>query len=202
MQTDDNISDNNLTNVLDTLGNSMKGERVKVGKVLDSLNEVGVGPLLLVPAFLVISPIGAIPGACAVLGMLIFLISLQVVLGRSDPFFPQSLKNISIRSKNLRRAIRKMKPYAAKGDRHLSSHLAEVANNALLQRATALVCMILAVGIMFTSLIPFAPTLLALPIILFSLGLSVQNTFLIFTGHGLLILAILITPVFFFGGAQ
>lgn len=177
-----------LTNMLETVSDASKNGRIQIGDLMHSLNSRGFGPLLLVPALFVISPVGALPGACAVFGGIILLISAQILFGRERPWIPQWLKQKSFHSKNLKSAIRKAKPFAGKLDHYLQRRIPMIARNPVVLRLTAFISLLLSIGIMSFSLIPFAPAAFALPIIFFALGFSVRDGVLIGIGYGALII--------------
>jgi hypothetical protein len=187
-----------LTKIIDPLCESMDGERIKIGTLCDSLGRKGFGPFLLIPALLVISPLGALPGACAVLGAFIFIASFQIFLGHKRPWLPDRMRKISFKGAKFRSSLKRMRPYAVKMEAYLENRLSVLARNEIVLRSTALVSMVLAVGIMTLSIIPFAPAALALPVLFFALGLSAHDGILIAIGYGSLAV-IAVTIPFMFG---
>ncbi len=186
-----------FTGLLDGINACVKNGRLGVGDLFEALNHRGFGPLMLMPALIVISPVGAIPGACAIFGGIIFLVSLQILIGKHSPWLPGWLKKMSFNGDKFSSGIKKIKPYAQKLDKFVKHRLAFLTDNDLAQRATALLCMVLSVGIMTLSLIPFAPAALALPIFLLGLGLTANDGAIMAGGYATLALPLLIMTEIF-----
>ena len=64
-------------------------EHVATRDVLDAFADRLFGPLLTVPGLIVVSPLGAIPGAPAFVAVLVVLVAGQLALGRDWPWMPR-----------------------------------------------------------------------------------------------------------------
>jgi hypothetical protein len=174
---------NGLTGVLDTLIDESSDEQIKVDKILQTLNHRGFGPLLIAPALLAILPTGAIPGVPAICGVFIFAMSLQIFIGYRQPWLPKSLKHISFKATKAQKKIERLKPYTQKIDRYTHRRLKFLAENEISKRFIALATMLLGLAMIFVGFIPMFPALLALPVLLFALGLSVHDGILLLLGY-------------------
>lgn len=165
-------------------------KRVSVGRILDVMGQRGFGPLLLLPSLLVISPVGELPGACAVLGAILFLISIQIVMGQDTPWFPRALRDITFSGKKFSERLKKMKPFTKSVDKYLENRLSSLASNEIVIRFTAFVCLLLSIAIAVLSIIPLAPLMLGLPSFAFSLGMTARDGVILLLGYLLLIPAV------------
>lgn len=94
-------------------------EKIAFGDLMSIMEKRGFGPMLAVPAFICSTPVGAIPGIPTVTGITIFLISLQVLLGMSSPWLPDTIRSIAIGRDSLDYGIEKVQPVVTRVDRFL-----------------------------------------------------------------------------------
>jgi len=77
-------SDQSVNALLDTLSRRADRDReVSVADVVSDIGDRGIGPLLFVPALLVLSPLGAIPVVPSLFAVALFLIAVQSLFGES-----------------------------------------------------------------------------------------------------------------------
>src|SRR5690242_8426702 len=55
--------------------------RLSVAELMDAIGQRSFGPLLLVPALIALSPVGAIPGLPAVTSAIIIILTIQILTG-------------------------------------------------------------------------------------------------------------------------
>ncbi|SER54805.1 Uncharacterized conserved protein [Nitrosomonas sp. Nm51] len=175
---------NGLTEILSALSEKANGVDLSFGQIIDALEYRGFGPLLVAPSLIIILPTGAIPGVPAVCGIFIFLICFQIVLGYKRPWLPDRLKSRSIRKSTFEKGFQKIRPYTETIDRYVGKRLTFFARNDLSKKIIALLSMVLALCVILIGFIPMMPAILALPILLFALGLSVADGILLAAGYG------------------
>jgi hypothetical protein len=173
----------NLSHVIETLEESAeKGPRkITLGKVVHTLKKKGFAALLILPALIAVSPIGATPGVPFVCALLICLVAFQILFGREEIWLPERLKNISFSRTGLKKAVEVAKPYAEKID-GISKSRFSFMHGKMPQRLVALVCIVLCLPMAIIGFIPFLPASLALPILLLSLGMLVKDGLIILLG--------------------
>ena len=191
-------NNNGLTATLTTLSEESTAEYIKIGKILKPLNRRGFGPLLIAPCLLTILPTGAVPGVPAICGIFIFLISIQIVLGRRHPWLPERLKDYSIETKRFKSGIEKIKPYTKIIDRHVHNRWSFLIDNEISKRLIAATTVVLSLCMITIGFIPMLPAVLALPILFFGTGLSVHDGVLMAIGYATLIAFLCIMPWVFF----
>lgn len=116
------------------------------------------GPFLLVPALIVLTPIGAIPGVPTFLALTIAIVALQKLMGRGHIWLPRLIGLREVSARKLRRATARLKGLAGWLDRHF--HGRKVAlTHAPFSRFAALVIIGLCAMVPPLELLPFAASI-------------------------------------------
>ena len=110
-------SDQSVNALLDTLKARARREtRVSVGDVVSDIGDRGLGPLLFVPALLVISPLGAIPTVPSLFAVAILLIAAQSLFGQSRIWLPEVVRDRSVEDDSIHQATDRLRPWADRLD--------------------------------------------------------------------------------------
>lgn len=171
----------NLTAVLDYLEDSAAAPEVRVAEVLQGIGERGFGPLVLVPALIVLLPTGAVPGVPTFCAALIILLSGQLVCGRRHPWLPARLRRVSVSGEAMQGACRRARPLTRRVDRVLRPRFG-VLTRSPVARLVALVCVLLAATMAPLELLPFAAAVPAATIGCLALGMSARDGLLVLIG--------------------
>ena len=163
-----------LTGVLEKIHKEVQGEQLKIKEIVEILNNRGFGPILLAASLFTILPTGAIPGVPSITALLILCIAGQLVLGKKYPWIPARLGNLSIEKEKFEDARQRAEPYTKALDRLFRPRL-EILTGERSNRATAGLCIALALLMPPLELIPFAAVVPALAIGFFGLGLSAKD---------------------------
>lgn len=173
-----------LSEIAGRMSNASDGGDVSVKDMISAIGQRAFGPLLLVFALIALSPIGAIPGASAVLGAVIILIAVQVLFGRNSPWFPSRLTRISVDSGKVQESVNKIDPYLRKIDKFLRPRwrfmLAPPA-----PRIVALLCIVLAALMYPLALVPWGVLAPALAITVLSVGLTSHDGIVLAVGSAI-----------------
>ncbi|WP_017446485.1 exopolysaccharide biosynthesis protein [Gayadomonas joobiniege] len=164
----------NLTDILESIEEAGEGRETSVGELLDEFSGRGFGPLLIFPALIALLPSGGIPGVPTVCGVLIFLISVQLTLGRKSPWIPKKLKQISIEQKKLEKSMQKSKSITRKIDKVFKPRF-EFFQNPTTQKLIAMSCAITGLLMIPLELLPFAVAIPASAITCTALGLTTED---------------------------
>ncbi len=159
-----------------------KEGRADVGSLLNASGSRAAGPLLFLPALVMISPIGAIPGVPIVLTTLTLLVAGQLVLGRTSIWLPSFVRNRGFPKQKVKSIIDKLTPYAERADRYLGQRLAMFAGETA-SRIVAAFCIFLSLLVYPATLLPFAVALPGSAILLLSLGLLVRDGVVTLVGN-------------------
>lgn len=160
-----------LGDVLDRLELAQKdGEVVRIEALLEAMGRRSFGPMLLVPGLLVLSPISGIPGVPTLSGAIVFLIAIQLLIGRKYFWLPGWILNRAISYKLFKRSLAVMRPIARVVDKVLRQRLVWIAESAGVH-VVAAACVLVAVTMPPLELVPFAATAAGVAITAFGLAL-------------------------------
>ena len=152
-----NAESTTLTELIDTIkedvSNGTKKE-VTLGKVTRVVKQQGFGALLLVPAGILILPLGAVPGIPIACSVFITLIAGQIVIGREEVWLPKRLRKLSMNRSKFIQTLRRAKPFAKKIDTVVQPRF-EFLTTDLIHRVVAALCIALAIPMAFIGFIPF-----------------------------------------------
>jgi len=163
-----------ITEILERIRDKSSGENIKLGEVVDLLEARGFGPLLMAPALIVILPTGAIPGVPSICGILAFLISIQIALGKKSPWLPQRLAQVSFSRETIKKALNKFSPITKKID-HLFKPRIKILSSPVANRIIAACCAIVGLSMIPLEIVPFLAAIPGLAIFFVALGLSTQD---------------------------
>lgn len=99
-----------LGSVIDRIDSASEKDRVSVADVVDAVGKRSLLPLLLVPAVIAATPLSGIPGLSAVCGLLIALISFELLLSFDSVLLPDALMRRSVEGQKMRKALDKTRP--------------------------------------------------------------------------------------------
>ncbi len=157
------------------------GERVSVEDIVEAIGDDAFPALLLVPALIIVSPASAIPGLSSVGGLIMALISAQMVFGRKSLWLPGFLYRRTIARDRLDGAVAFLRRPAAFLDRVTRKRLSFLTAGPL-RRLPPLICLCAALIIPFFELVPMSSTTIASAITLFALALLTRDGLVLILG--------------------
>ena len=95
-----------LSEVLDQLEDSVQGESIAVEEVLEKLGHSSFASLILVFSLISTSPASAIPGITAVVAAIVFILVLQMIVGRDSVWLPGFITRRKMSTEKLCKGIR------------------------------------------------------------------------------------------------
>lgn len=153
---------------------STDGDAVQIGEVIMTIGGRSYGPLLLLPALLGASPLGGIPTVPSVLAIIIAIIAVQMVLGRSHFWLPGFLAARTVPSSKIETARETLSKPAQLMDKHFHGRLSWATKEPMAQIA-AVIVLILCLTIAPLELLPFAAFLPFSAIAAFGLAMTVND---------------------------
>ncbi|MCA9233980.1 MAG: exopolysaccharide biosynthesis protein [Planctomycetales bacterium] len=172
-----------LTSLVDDMVEQTEGDQASVGDLLQAISTRSFGPLLIVPALITISPIGAIPGVPAVVGLVIMLLAGQILVGQRHPWLPQWLLALSFDRDRLVKAQGRLKSLLSSAATFFKPRLQALVSPTA-ERVVAVCCIALALTYFPLGLVPFGVALPGIAICLLGLGLTTRDGLL--TAGGLI----------------
>ena len=164
---------NDLEDVLDALrdeADRQDDDDLTVGEVLDAFEHRPAGTLLLVPAVVMVSPLGAIPSVPTITAALVLLVAVQMLFASTTPWVPGLLRRRGVSTGKVTQAVEKSKPFARFLDRFIRPRW-EALTGPVGRRVIAVVCVVLSLLTPPLELVPFAVYLPGAAILLLSLAL-------------------------------
>lgn len=150
------------------------GERVSVGEVIQTLDEKGVLPAIFIPALVAATPLSGIPGVSAVCGLLIALLSFELIAGFRRLMLPKALKSRSMDAARLRTAIQRIEPVLAWLDRHSENRLSFLFHRPFIWVPQVL-CLVSGMAMPFLEFIPFSGSIAAIGVCLLVIAMLTED---------------------------
>ncbi|HCS52430.1 exopolysaccharide biosynthesis protein [Rubinisphaera sp.] len=172
---------NTLTDLLDDVEEGTNGDQITIGEMLDTIDTRSFGPILLLPAAIALSPIGAIPGMSIVTGTIIILFAGQLLLGRRHPWLPGFIESVEFPRKKLKKTSKEMRPWAKYVDSALHKRLTFLTQRPF-DSIVAGICIVLSLLFYPLALVPWGVALPSGAIVLFSLGLTSRDGLFVLVG--------------------
>ena len=166
-------------------------DEVSVAQVLERFGPASFVPILVVPAFIVVTPLSGIPLLSTVMGLAIGLISLQMAARRRHLWLPEVLKRRHISGRRLTRAIARVRPLVRWIDRASRDRLGVLVSEPLVTVAR-LACAACGFAMPFLELVPFSSSILATAVLFFSVGFLARDGLFVLVGACVMGLAALI----------
>jgi hypothetical protein len=177
-----------LTATLKGLLGRSGGERVKLGELMDEIeDEEGPGPVLFLLTLPVLVPTP--PGVSMVLALPLLVIAPQIVVGRRELWIPAWLADRQIKRASLGKLIRRILRPLAWLERLVKPRLTFLTGRigaAFVGVAATVIALVLVLPIPAANLVP------SVALALFALGLTRRDGLLVLAGYGLMGLAALV----------
>ncbi len=163
-----------LEDIVDEALAQSENGRVTMGAMLTAWDDRSYGPLFVILGFMGGTPLAIVPGAAAVVGIVIALLALQMMLGKNHPWLPKWVLKQSVSEKALKNARDKMQPALASIDRFIMERWPWFAG-ALMRRIAAGVVFVLGVLMAPFDAIPFAVAAPAWTVVLFGVAITARD---------------------------
>jgi hypothetical protein len=168
-----------------------EGETVTLGELRDRLARRGFGLFMIVLALPTLIPVLP-PGSAAFIGLLYILLSLQMLFGRDEPWLPQRVSRYRLSARAIA-ALRSRGVSFLRRVERLSRPRPLLLDERVVSRGVALVVLVL--GIVLLTPLPFLNTLPALAVLLMGIGLLNRDG--VFVAAGLLLTAVILLVIAF-----
>ncbi len=167
-----------LAFVLDELSHNINRESelgIRLGVLLSAVGRRSYGPILLLLGMIAISPLTALPFTTSIVAAITLLIAGQMALGLKRPWLPKAVLNIRLPRKAFFHFLDNARPKVDQLDGDVLRERWTFMTVPLFVNAVAL-CVCAAALITFPlSIIPFAPLVPGIAIVLFGLGMTARD---------------------------
>jgi len=170
-----------LREVIDQLIEKTDGTKVTLQELIDAVGSRSYGPLLLLPAMLVVFPTGAIPGMPLFVAIIIILIAGQMVVSRSRPWLPRKLLSYEFPRQRMVDHLEKAKRWVKPIDAVTSRRWTALTSGPVVI-VVAMICIGLAVLMIPLGVIPVAVAMPGAAVAFFACGLTARDGLVIAIG--------------------
>lgn len=178
----DNGDFDSLSELLDKLEEaSGQANGVSIETVQDLAGENAFGPIILLPGLLAVSPLSGIPTVPSLIGLIVALISIQLVIGRKTFWLPDRIATARLSGERVSKALRFLRPMARGIDKVVKPRLAFATRNWAV-RGAALICFLAGVTMPPLEILPFLATTAGLVLTLFGLAITLRDGVLMILG--------------------
>lgn len=163
-----------LVGIIDRVMTIAEAERVSVQDVIEGFGAASFLPFLLIPALIVVSPLSGIPLLPTTLGLTIALIAAQMLLGRDHLWLPEVITHREIAGERLRNNLRRLHRIAEWIDARSRPRLIWLVTPPI-SVVPRLLCGLCGGLMPFLELVPFSSSILAMAVVLFSVGFLARD---------------------------
>ena len=173
-----------LESILDNFDDISHDERRSLRTVISRFGNRAFGPVLTICGLILITPVGAIPGAPVALCIVIFSFSLQVLAGRPTPWLPAALEKVNVTQGNIDATKKHLGPVLKRLDGVVRPRFrwARAHNTS---KFAAILAMMLATTLLPLGAIPFGAMLPGAIIAVIGLGIMARDGLALMVGFGL-----------------
>lgn len=148
-----------------------ENKEVSLEDIIDIVGTRWFGPLLIVPGLVMVVPgVGDIPGVSVMMGLVVFLLSIQAIFDRSRVWLPHWLKTYAVGEAKVKRALKWLDKPARFVDRMTKRRLTWAVKHASIY-VIAATCILIAATTPLLEVIPGSAVLAGAAITHFGLAL-------------------------------
>ena len=175
-----------LSDVLDRLEHSVRGESVTVQEVVAELGQRSFAALMLIFALISTSPASAIPGLTATVAGIVFILVVQMILGRQCVWLPRFIYRRRLSRAKLCKGIGWLRKPVAFVERFLKARLVFLMHRPWLFLPLVPI-LLLTLAMPFMEVVPTSGSIASAVIALFAAGLLTRDGALVLVSLVLLL---------------
>jgi hypothetical protein len=166
----------NIDGLLTKIEAASKGaRRVTIEDLYEQIGGRSFGPLMLMAGLVTLAPlVGDIPGVPTTIGVIVIIISSQMVIGRTSFWLPGILLNRSVPAAKLRKALSWLRRPARFVDRLVRPRLVALATGPA-TRVIAGLCLVIGLAMPLMDFVPFTANIAGLGLTAFGLSLIAHD---------------------------
>lgn len=143
---------------------------VSIGEMMDSVGRRTFGPVILLVGLILVTPLSGVPGMPTLMGLLTLLTLGQVLMGRKHFWLPGWLSQRQVPRQKLVQGLELLRLPAKRIDRLIRPRLTFLVKGLGLY-VMALACMVIAVVMPATEIVPFSASIAGLALMAFGLAM-------------------------------
>lgn len=162
-------------------------ECISLGELVRTIGAQGHSPLLMVCALLMVLPTGMIPGIGGALGLIVAIIGLQMLRGRSGIWVPKMFAKREFTAEHICKLAEWIRPHSERVHRHMRIRAEWLAEGSVSLSVVAVILMISGGSLVVLGAIPVATPLMGLPVALYALGILARDGVVVGIAHVLVV---------------
>lgn len=170
-----------LVQLVDSLIAAAQEERVALGTLVQAVGRASFAPLLLLPAIAVATPLSAIPLFSTAMGVVMFLVAIQMVLRREQVWLPRWLLERRLNSARLCRALLRTRPTLAWFDRHTRERLSMLVRRPLVI-IPQMICVLSGLMMPVMEFVPMSSTMVGFSMMFMAFGMLARDGLFVLLG--------------------
>lgn len=173
----------NLEALLDCMDEAGEGEEhVSLGMLMDTVGRRSFGPVLLLVGVILVSPLSGIPGLPSTMGVVVLLLSIQMLVRKKRIWLPGWILRRKIKQKKLAKATQWLRRPASFIDRKVKNRLRLLVDGPG-SWPIGLVCLVLAVTLPLLEPLPFAASSAGVALTFFGLSMIAHDGLLVMLAY-------------------
>ncbi|OSP54065.1 hypothetical protein BV911_14670 [Pseudoruegeria sp. SK021] len=188
-----------MGDVLDRAEGAADVDQPSFGDLVEAMGRSSLTAILLLVSLAIITPLSGIPGVSASGGVIIALVSAQIIMGRERAWFPKWLLRQSLPGHRVRTAIDTIRKPATVVDRHVHRRMQWISGT-LARRVLGAICLGLGLAMPGLELVPFSSSIAGLMVALLALAMLAQDGLLVLAALGVCLGAGTLVIQLFSGG--
>lgn len=174
------LDDIRLSALFDTVLRRYAGQTVPVRTLVEALHERGFGVLLILFSIPLCIPIPKPPPIDTILGIPLFYLCFQMIMGYDRPTLPQRVLNKTLSVDFLIRAFDRAKPYFEKFEMLFQPRMTQVFSDHMLSRICGVLGMLLTCSVLIP--FPLSNTIPSLCMVVMATGIVARDALAAFAG--------------------
>jgi hypothetical protein len=164
----------NFTGLLNCLVTETSGEKVTLGQLMRIMERRSFGAVILLLGVIAVSPLTVVPGATWTVAAVTLLFSTQLLFGMQHPWLPKALLNLKMPRDQLQSFVKASRRVAHTADKLTAPRLGFLTRPPFVI-GVAVLCIAAALITFPLGLIPLAPVLPGVAIVLMGIGLTARD---------------------------
>lgn len=182
---DDQSDPVNIAQLLDRLeAVAANRSHVSIGEMMDAIGRRTFGPVVLLVGLILVTPLSGVPGIPTLMGLLTLLTLGQVLLGRKRFWLPDWLVKRKVSHRKLLQGLKLLRPPARRIDRLIRPRLTVLVKGPGLYMM-ALGCMVIALVMPATEIVPFSSSIAGVALVFFGLTMISKDGLLALFAWGI-----------------
>ena len=167
-----------LASIIDQVIQTAQADKVTVREIFNEIGTASFAPVLLIPAIAVATPLSGIPLFSALMGVMIALISVQMLFRRKHLWLPDWILRRKVSGDKVVNAFNRIKPVTNWLDNHTGKRLRLFVKRPLIF-VPQLICVLSGLAMPMLELVPFSSSVIGAGVTLLALGMLTRDGLLL-----------------------